>query len=129
MDYTAHIGAETLLCLWNESVTSHPYMFFMGTDFRKLKVPFVWYDIIHVLDVLSSFEWLKNDRRLLDMVDIIIEKVDTNGCFKLDSVWMAWKDWEFGQKKEPSRWLTLMVWRILLRVGRTTLVHPDYVEF
>ena len=34
-------------------------MFFMGTDFRKLKVPLVWYDLLHVLDVLSSFPWLK----------------------------------------------------------------------
>ena len=37
-----HIGAETLLTLWSESAARHPYMFFMGTDFRKLKAPFVW---------------------------------------------------------------------------------------
>jgi len=32
-------------------------------------------------------------------------------------VWTAWKEWEFGQKKAPSRWLSLMAWRILGRVG------------
>ena len=32
------------------------------------------------------------------------------------SVWMAWKDWEFGQKKEPSRWLTLHAWQIIQRI-------------
>jgi hypothetical protein len=37
-----HTGAETLLTLWSESLTQHPYIFYMGTDFRKLKVPFVW---------------------------------------------------------------------------------------
>src|SRR4030042_3751514 len=52
-------GAETLLSLWSESLTQHPYMFYMGTDFRKLKVPFVWYDLMLVLDILSRFEWLR----------------------------------------------------------------------
>jgi len=111
-----HIGAETLLTLWSESTTQHPYMFYMGTDFRKLKVPFVWYDLLHVLDVLSRFSWLKDDARLLDMLAILKGKADQQGRFTLGSVWTAWKDWEFGQKKEPSRWLTLSAWRIIARV-------------
>jgi hypothetical protein len=110
-------GAETLLKLWVESTTQHPYMFFMGTDFRKLKVPLVWYDLVHVLDVLSSFPWLKEDSRLLGMAEVLSSKADEHGRFTLESVWMAWKEWEFGQKKEPSRWLTLLAWRILIRLG------------
>jgi len=111
-----HTGADTLLRLWNESTTQHPYMFYMGTDFRKLKVPFVWYDLMHVLDVLSRFPWLKKDARLLDMLEILKSKADRQGRFTPDSIWTAWKDWEFGQKKEPSRWLTLLAWRIIGRV-------------
>ena len=111
-----HTGAETLLTLWSESKTQHPYIFYMGNDFRKLKVPFVWYDLIHVLEVLSRFEWLRDDPRLLDMLGILQGKADEFGRFTLESVWTAWKDWEFGQKKEPSRWLTLMAWRILGRL-------------
>ena len=111
-----HTGAETLLTLWSESATQHPYMFYMGTDFRKLKVPFVWYDLIHVLDVLSRFPWLKKDKRLLDMFGILKSKADQQGRFTLESIWTAWKDWEFGQKKEPSRWLTLLAWRIIGRM-------------
>lgn len=110
-----HTGADTLLRLWNESTTQHPYMFYMGTDFRKLKVPFVWYDLMHVLDVLSRFPWLKKDARLLDMLEILKSKADRQGRFTPDSIWTAWKDWEFGQKKEPSRWLTLLAWRIIGR--------------
>ncbi len=116
-----HIGVETLLNLWSESETRHPYIFYMGTDFRKLKVPFVWYDLMHVLDILSRFHWLRDDKRLLDMLEILIGKADPQGCFTLESVWTAWKDWEFGQKKTPSRWLTLMAWRILNRMGITSL--------
>ncbi|MBK8987752.1 MAG: hypothetical protein IPM39_17070 [Chloroflexi bacterium] len=108
-----HVGAETLLSLWSESATKHPYMFFMGTDFRKLKVPFVWYDLLHVLDVLTRFSWLRNDPRLLAMLGIVQSKADQQGCFTLESVWTAWKEWEFGQKKKPSRWLTLLAWRII----------------
>jgi len=111
-----HYGAETLLRLWSESTSQHPYMFYMGTDFRKAKVPLVWYDIVHVLDVLSRFPWLKGDPRIVNMVEVLKNKADQQGHFTLESIWTAWKDWEFGQKKEPSRWLTLMAWRILTRL-------------
>ncbi|MGE5530290.1 MAG: hypothetical protein ACM3X6_14280 [Patescibacteria group bacterium] len=111
-------GAETLLALWQESRNRHPYMFYMGTDFRKLKAPFVWYDLLHVLDVLSRFPWLHGDPRLLDMLATLEEKADTDGRFTVESAWTAWKDWEFGQKKEPSRWLTLLAWRIIKCIGR-----------
>jgi hypothetical protein len=111
-----HVGTDTLLTLWSESATQHPYMFYMGTDFRKLKVPFVWYDLLHVLDVLSRFSWLKEDARLLDMLEVLKSKADRQGRFTLESIWTAWKDWEFGQKREPSRWLTLLSWRIIGRL-------------
>jgi hypothetical protein len=115
-----HTGADALLTLWSESTARHPYMFYMGNDFRKLKVPFVWYDLMHVLDVLSRFSWLKEDARLLDMLEILKSKVDQQGHFTLESIWTAWKDWEFGQKKEPSRWLTLTAWRIIKRMEVTS---------
>jgi hypothetical protein len=113
---TSRVGTETILSLWKESSRQHPYMFYMGTDFRKLKVPFVWYDILHVLDVLSRFPWVRKDVRFLEMLELLKSKADQHGRFSLESIWTAWKDWEFGQKKEPSRWLTLMAWRIISRV-------------
>jgi hypothetical protein len=111
-----HTGAESLLSLWQESTTQHPYIFYMGTDFRKLKVPFIWYDLLHVLDVLSNFSWLRGEPRLLNMAGLLRSKEDDTGRFTNESVWTAWKDWEFGQKKQPSRWLTLMAWRIINRL-------------
>jgi len=112
----ARVGAESLLHLWSESLTQHPYIFYMGNDFRKLKVPLVWYDLVHVLDVLSQFAWLRGDPRLGDMLGVLKKKMDTNGRFTVESVWMAWKEWEFGQKKTPSRWLTLTAWKIMKRI-------------
>jgi hypothetical protein len=111
----ARAGAEALLELWAHSKDRHPYMFYAGTDFRKLKAPFVWYDILHVAEVLTKFPWLHQDGRLKEMVRTIEMKADSSGRFVPESVWSSWKDWEFGQKKEPSRWLTLMVNRILNR--------------
>ncbi len=112
----ARAGAEALLTLWHDSRSRHPYQFSMGTDFRKLKAPFVWYDLLHVLDVLSRFPWLAGDPRLEDMLAALRASAVADGRFTPESVWTAWKGWEFAQKKEPSRWVTLLAWRILRRV-------------
>jgi hypothetical protein len=111
-----HVGADVQLTLWEESKVRHPYIFYMGNDFRKLKVPFVWYDLVHVLYVLSCFPWIKTDARLLDMLAVLKSKMDQQGRFTIESLWIAWKEWEFGQKKEPSRWLTLKAWQIIQRI-------------
>lgn len=112
----AHDGAECLLNLWHNSLSLHPYIFYMGTDFRKLKAPFIWYDVLHVLDVLSQFSWLKSDPRLLDMASLVQSKMDIQGRFMPESVWQPWKDWDFGQKKQPSQWLTFLALRTLRRI-------------
>ncbi len=115
-DKEVHVGIECLLDLWQKSRERHPYMFYMGTDFRKIKAPFIWYDILHLLDVLSQFDWLRNDSRIREMIDIVKSKANDEGRFTPESVWMAWKDWDFGQKKQPSRWLTFLVLRIIKRI-------------
>jgi len=113
---SAKIGVETLLSLWNKSKDQHPYMFFMGTDFRKLKAPLFWYDILHVLDILSHFEWAIKDKRFLQMLEIVERKADSEGRYIPESVWTAWKDWDFGQKRIPSQGLTFFVQRVLKRI-------------
>jgi hypothetical protein len=114
---SSKIGVNTLLTLWDKSRERHPYMFFMGTDFRKLKAPLFWYDILHVLDILSQFTWVWNDKRFKDMLTVVETKADGNGWYVPESVWMAWKDWDFGQKKIPSRGLTFFVQQIIKRVN------------
>jgi hypothetical protein len=113
---SAKIGVETLLSLWDESKRRHPYMFFMGTDFRKLKAPMFWYDILHVLEVLSQFKWARKDKRFKEMLSTITSKSDADGRFIPESIWTAWKGWDFSQKKLPSQGLTFFVQRILKRM-------------
>jgi hypothetical protein len=91
-------------------------MFYMGTDFRKAKAPLIWYDIVHVLDVLSQFDWLREDGRLNEMVGVLKSKADANGKYTPESEWTAWRGWDFAQKKQPSAWLTFLALRILKRV-------------
>ncbi|KYK30715.1 MAG: hypothetical protein AYK19_17870 [Theionarchaea archaeon DG-70-1] len=110
-------GAEMLLWHWEHQKERKLYLFGIGTDFRKLKYPFVWYDILHVVDVLSTIDSLRSDERLKEMIDVIVSKQD-NGQFTPESVWMAFKQWDFGQKKTPSLWMTFLVARILKRMYR-----------
>jgi hypothetical protein len=110
-------AVNSLLNLWQDSQTQHPYMFYMGTDFRKLKAPFIWYDILHFADTLSHFPSARKDKRLKEIVKTIEKKADSNGLYTPESEWKAWKGWDFGQKKEPSAWMTFLVHRILKRMN------------
>jgi hypothetical protein len=106
---------DSLLGLWENSRELHPFIFYMGTDFRKLKAPLIWYDIMHLADTLSNYRYAINDPRFNEIVYVIQNKADPEGKFTPESVWRAWKDWDFGQKKIPSPWLTFLVYRILKR--------------
>ena len=112
----ARIGIEAQLSFWRERRDRHPYLFYMGTDFCKLKTPLVWYDLLHVAEVATLYPSVRRDPRLLEMVDLIRAKADGQGRYTPESVWKAWGDWEFGQKKQPSAWLTLLVCRVLARM-------------
>jgi hypothetical protein len=114
---SAKIGVESLLTLWENSKEQHPYIFYMGTDFRKLKAPMFWYDILHVLDILSQFKWARKDKRFKEMLSVVQSKADGDGWYIPESIWTAWKDWDFSQKKVTSRGLTFFVQQILNRVS------------
>ena len=110
--------AKGLLSLWENSLERHPYMFYMGTDFRKLRAPAMWYDIVSVADVLSRFESIKQDSRFKEMVALIESKQDSNGLFTPEAVYQKFKTWEFGQKKNPSPYLTYLCHQILTRITK-----------
>ena len=109
----AESAVHSLLHLWEKSTSLHPYIFYMGTDFRKLKAPFIWYDILHLADTASNFEFALKDIRFIEIIDLIKAKAGPDGLYTPESVWMAWKGWDFGQKKEPSPWLTFLVYMLL----------------
>jgi hypothetical protein len=111
-------GTEMLLRHWENRSTTKMYLFGMGTDFQKLKYPFIWYDILHVVEVLSRFPFVHEDPRFLQMVDVVTRQCDAEGRYTAGSMYQAWKGWSFADKKLPSPWLTFLVLRILKRIGQ-----------
>jgi hypothetical protein len=116
----ARTGVETLLGAWEHRRDQHPYMFYAGTDFCKLKAPLIWYDILHVLDVLSLFTTALPDPRFKEMLQVVTSKANHDGAFVPESIYTYWKGWEFGQKGLPSRWISLLVYRIQRRAEIST---------
>jgi hypothetical protein len=110
-------AAEVILSLWESSREKHPYMFYMGTDFRKLKAPPIWYDIVSVAGCLSKLDFAKTDPRFREMADLIQGKRNADGLFTPESVYQKLKGWDFGQKKTPSPYLTFLCEMIFARLS------------
>jgi hypothetical protein len=113
-------GVEALLSHWEQQSEGKHYLFGIGTDFRKLKYPFIWYDILHVVDVLSRFPFARTDRRFKAMLSVITEQAGDEGRCTAASMYQAWKGWSFADKKQPSPWLTLLVLRLQSRMAGQT---------
>lgn len=112
-------GAELLLGHFEayDRRQGQPICFFQaGRRFRRLKFPFVWYDVLHVLDTLTSFEKLRGDRRLRAMVDAALPDPPPQGRLRAGSVFTAYKAYDFGQKREPSPTITFLLARVLRRL-------------
>jgi hypothetical protein len=110
-------GCEMLLWHWEHQTERKIYMFGIGSDYRKLKYPFVWYDVLHVVEVLNRFPFVRGDKRFRQMVETITAQADEEGHFTVGSMYRAWKDWSFADKKNPSPWLTFLVLRIQKRLA------------
>lgn len=111
-------GVEALLDHWQRRAARKLFLFGIGTDFAKPKYPLVWYDLLHVVEVLSRFLRARRDARFEQMLDLLLGAADDQGRFTPGSVWMAYKGFDFAQKRGASPTLTLAVERLRRRVGR-----------
>ena len=89
------------------------YYFGRSKKFWTLKYPFVWYNALYLAEVLSRFEFMKDDELLKELVDWIESLQDESGKFKPTSMFMPYKGWDFANKKEPSPWITYLCCNIL----------------
>jgi hypothetical protein len=124
-------GVEMLLTHWEGSQVARgvrggsvsgtgvssakPYLFGCGSNYRKLKYPFIWYDILHVLEALSPYPFVHRDPRFQEMLGAVTAQADANGRYTAGAMYMPWKGWSFANKKEPSPWLTFLVLRLQRR--------------
>ncbi len=110
-------GIEMLLKHWQFRTEKKYYLFGIGTDYKKIKYPYVWYDILHVVEVLSRYPLALKDYRFKEMLAVIFEQADEEGRYTAGSMYRSWKGWSFADKKIPSPWLTFLVARIKRRQG------------
>ena len=87
----------------------------IGKGWEKLKYPFTDYRILKYLEILSKFESIGKDPRILEMMDMLTCKQDELGRCYAESIHKVWSDFDFGQKKMPSRWITFLTYRIIGR--------------
>jgi hypothetical protein len=110
-------GIDAILSHWKNQAVRKIYMFGIGTDFKKLKYPNIWFDIVHVLRVLSKFEYARKQDEFYKMLEVLKEKQQINGGFIPESIYLAYKGWGFGQKKEASPMLTYRIWDIFENIN------------
>lgn len=111
----ARAGIDALLWHWEHQAERKVYMFGIGTDFRKPKFPLIWYDILHVVDVLSRFPVAHRNPCFRSMLAELMLQMDDAGQFTAGSMYRAWQGWEFADKKSPSPTITAVAWRSWLR--------------
>jgi hypothetical protein len=88
----------------------------IGRDFERLKYPFTDYRILSYLDALTLVDGIREDDRLRSIARVLLSKCDQEGRFRPESIHRCWSDFDFGQKRELSRWITLIAHRILRRI-------------
>lgn len=96
------------------------YYFGRSKKFWTFKYPYVWYNGLYLADVLSRFLGLKDSHLLQECVKWILNSQDEKGRFKATSIFIPYKHWDFGSKKEASPWITFLCCRILKRVFSKT---------
>lgn len=106
-------GIEVLLSHWDRQKERKLYLFGIGTDYRKPKYPLVWYDLLHVLTVLARHPGLHGDPRLEAQRDLLRGLASADGSYRPTTVWMAYRGFDFAQKRGPSPMLTLAAARAL----------------
>lgn len=91
------------------------YYFGRSKKFWTMKYPFVWYNALYLADVLTRFNFLKDNDLVKDLIEWIESCQDAQGRFKATSVFLSYKEWDFGNKREPSPWITYLCCNILKR--------------
>lgn len=103
---------DSLLNMWKTKGQRKYRMFGIGTDFKKLKFPNVWFGIVHVLSVLCKYDYAVKTDEFEQMLAIIADKQTPKGGFVPESVFMNFKQCDFGQKKVESDTLTFEIHQI-----------------
>ncbi|MCK4237772.1 MAG: hypothetical protein KAX33_01525 [Candidatus Lokiarchaeota archaeon] len=108
-------AGKTLLNCWLSRSEEKPYMFGHGRNFRKPRAPFFWYNIGTILDAVSHYSELVKTQAFRELIAVSLLAWEPIGVIIPKTVYLYFNSFSFGQKKEPSPWMTLFLSRIYKR--------------
>lgn len=115
---TAAKGVANVLNLWERRKEPYrPVGFGMGATFNRLQYPFVQHQLLKTVDTLSNFKFALSDKRFEEMLVHVVGKVTDEGQFKAEGINKPYAEFDFGQKKTISPWITFLVTRAVQRHG------------
>jgi len=80
--------------------------------------PLVQYQLLKTVDTLSKVPMIRTDPRFQEMLDRLKSKQDSEGRLLPESINKSWSDFDFGQKKSPSPWVTFLTVRAIMRANQ-----------
>ena len=112
-------AAEFLLAAWERRAEPYrPVGFGIGASWDKIQYPLVQYGLLKTLDTLSLVADIADDNRYIEMLDRLRSKQTPDGKWLAESVNKPYSGFDFGQKKQPSPWITFLTLRTLKRAGQ-----------
>lgn len=112
-------AAAFLLGCWERRDEPYrPVKFGIGSTWNRLQYPFVQYQMLKTMDALSLVPSACRDARFGQMLDAVEGKRTPEGRWVPEGVNKPFAEFDFGQKKQPSAWVTFLAMRILKRAGR-----------
>lgn len=112
----ARKAAAFLLNCWERRDEPYrPVKFGIGSTWNRLQYPFVQYQMLKTMDALSQVPSACRDARFRQMLDRLEEKRTPEGLWVPEGVNKPFAEFDFGQKKQPSAWVTFLAARILKR--------------
>ncbi len=107
-----------LMCWERRKEPFRPIGFGMGSAFMKLQYPFVQHQLLKTVDTLSNFPTALGDKRFGQMLEAIAEKANPEELFVPEGANKPFAEFDFGQKKTPSPWMTFIVARAKHRLNQ-----------
>ena len=112
-------GVDFVLTCWERRQEPYrPVGFGMGSTFNKLQCPFVQHQLLKTVDTLSVFPSAMEDERYQDMLAEATDKQSAEGLFTPEGVNKPYAEFDFGQKKKPSPWITFLIARAHHRLAQ-----------
>lgn len=114
-------AAEFLLDCWKRRAEPYrPVGFGIGGTWDKVQYPFVQYQLLKTIDTLAQVPAIRKDARFQEMLGQLTGKRDSSGRWIAEGINKPWSEFDFGQKKQPSAWITFLAVRALVRGQQPT---------